>query len=28
MKLFVLWLFSSVYWGNHGGDIGPGWFNQ
>ena len=27
-SLFVLWLFSSVYWGNHGGDIGPGWYNQ
>jgi hypothetical protein len=27
-SLFVLWLFSSVYWGNHGGDISPGWYNQ
>ena len=26
MKLIVLWLFSSVFWGNHGGNIGPGWY--
>ena len=28
MPLFVLWLFSAVYWGNHGADISPGWYNH
>ena len=26
--LFVLWLFSAVFWGNHGGNLSPGWYNQ
>ncbi len=25
-KLIALWLYSSVFWGGHAGNLGPGWY--
>ncbi len=27
-KLIALWIFSTVSWGGHFGEVGPGWYHR